>query len=110
VSGVEDVLVRFGRCCSPLPGESIAGFITLGRGVTVHSASCPRVMESDSARRVDVVWDGVATALRAVSRGGSADQPGMLASISKVIAGGINIARARCDRRSAAGGLGFHSW
>ncbi len=96
VSGVEDVLVRFGRCCSPLPGESIAGFITLGRGVTVHSASCPRVMESDSARRVDVVWDGVATALRAVKvEVVCVDQPGMLASISKVISSsGINIARA----------------
>jgi GTP pyrophosphokinase len=96
VSGVEDVLVRFGRCCSPLPGESIAGFITLGRGVTVHSASCPRVMESDSARRVDVVWDGVATTLRAVKvEVVSVDQPGMLASISKVISSsGINIARA----------------
>jgi GTP diphosphokinase / guanosine-3',5'-bis(diphosphate) 3'-diphosphatase len=96
VSGVEDVLVRFGRCCSPLPGESIAGFITLGRGVTVHSASCPRVMESDPARRVDVVWDGVATALRAVKvEVVSVDQPGMLASISKVISSsGINIARA----------------
>jgi GTP diphosphokinase / guanosine-3',5'-bis(diphosphate) 3'-diphosphatase len=96
VSGVEDVLVRFGRCCSPLPGESIAGFITRGRGVTVHSANCPRVMESDSARRVDVVWDGLPTAPRSVKvEVVSVDQPGMLASISKVISSsGINIARA----------------
>jgi guanosine-3',5'-bis(diphosphate) 3'-pyrophosphohydrolase len=96
VSGVEDVLVRFGRCCSPLPGESIAGFITRGRGVTVHSASCPRVMENDPARRVDVVWDGLATTPRSVKvEVVSVDQPGMLASISKVISSsGINIARA----------------
>jgi len=96
VSGVEDVLVRFGRCCSPLPGEAIAGFITRGRGVTVHSVSCPRVMESDPARRVDVVWDGAATTPRPVKvEIVSVDQPGMLASISKVISSsGINIARA----------------
>jgi guanosine-3',5'-bis(diphosphate) 3'-pyrophosphohydrolase len=96
VSGVEDVLVRFGRCCNPLPGESIAGFITRGRGVTVHSAGCPRVMESDPARRVDVVWDGLVTAPRSVKvEVVSVDQPGMLASISRVISSsGINIARA----------------
>jgi GTP pyrophosphokinase len=96
VSGIEDVLVRFGRCCNPLPGERIAGFITRGRGVTVHSTSCLRVMESDPARRVDVVWDEAAVAPRSVKvEVVSRDQPGMLASISKVIStSGINIARA----------------
>jgi len=96
VSGVEDMLVRFGRCCNPLPGESIAGFITRGRGVTVHSAACPRVLESDPARRVDVVWDNAASVLRSVRvEVLSVDQPGMLASISKVISSsGVNIARA----------------
>jgi GTP pyrophosphokinase len=96
VSGVEDVLVRFGRCCTPLPGESIAGFITRGRGVTVHAAACPRVLESDPARRVDVVWDTAASVLRSVKvEVVSVDQPGMLASISKVISSsGVNIARA----------------
>jgi len=96
VSGVEDVLVRFGRCCNPLPGERIAGFITRGRGVTVHSATCPRVMESDPARKVDVVWDGAAMPPRQVKvEVVCVDQPGMLASISKVISSsGINIARA----------------
>ncbi len=96
VSGVEDMLVRFGRCCNPLPGERIAGFITRGRGVTVHSANCTRVLESDPARRVDVVWAGEAVAPRPVKvEVVSVDQPGMLASISKVISSsGINIARA----------------
>jgi len=96
VSGVEDMLVRFGRCCSPLPGERIVGFITRGRGVTVHSADCARVLESDPVRRVDVVWDGGAGSLRPVKvEVVSIDQPGMLASVSKVISSsGINIARA----------------
>jgi GTP pyrophosphokinase len=96
VSGVEDVLVRFGRCCNPLPGERIAGFITRGRGVTIHSASCARVMESDPARKVDVVWDGAPMPPRQIKvEVVCVDQPGMLASISKVISSsGINIARA----------------
>jgi GTP pyrophosphokinase len=96
VSGVEDVLVRFARCCNPLPGEAIAGFITRGRGVTVHSTSCGRVMEADPARRVDVVWDVATASPRPVKvEVVCVDQPGMLASISKVISSsGINIARA----------------
>src|SRR5439155_1151975 len=53
VSGVEDMLVRFGKCCSPLPGERITGFITRGRGVTVHALDCPKVLESDPQRRID---------------------------------------------------------
>ena len=57
VSGVEDMLVRFGKCCQPLPGERIVGFITRGRGVTVHAHDCPKVLETDPQRRVDVQWE-----------------------------------------------------
>jgi GTP pyrophosphokinase len=57
VGGVDDVLVRFGKCCEPLPGERILGFITRGRGVTVHAVDCPRVLDSDPQRRVEVVWE-----------------------------------------------------
>src|SRR5579885_3199951 len=56
VSGVGDVLVRFARCCNPLPGEAITGFITRGRGVTVHLAGCPHALSTDPQRRVSVVW------------------------------------------------------
>jgi GTP diphosphokinase / guanosine-3',5'-bis(diphosphate) 3'-diphosphatase len=96
VSGIEDVLIRFGRCCTPLPGERIAGFITRGRGVTVHTVGCPRVLESDPARRVDVVWEDGPSTLRSVTvEVVCLDQRGMLAAISKVISSsGINIARA----------------
>jgi GTP pyrophosphokinase len=56
VSGVSDMLVRFARCCNPLPGEAITGFITRGRGVTVHLAGCPHALATDPQRRVPVVW------------------------------------------------------
>jgi GTP pyrophosphokinase len=96
VSGVEDMLVRFGQCCQPLPGERIAGFITRGRGVTVHSYDCPRVLETDPQRRVDVVWENGATTPRSVKLEVTCvDRPGLLAAMSKAIsATGINISRA----------------
>lgn len=96
VKGIEDVLVRFARCCNPLPGESIAGIITRGRGVTVHVASCPTGLEGDPERRVEVGWSDDAQMPRAVKIEVScADEPGLLAAISSVISeAGVNIARA----------------
>ena len=80
VSGVEDMLVRFGKCCDPLPGERILGFITRGRGVTVHAVDCPRVLESDPQRRVEVVWENGAAAPRPVTvEVMCIDEPGLLA-------------------------------
>jgi guanosine-3',5'-bis(diphosphate) 3'-pyrophosphohydrolase len=97
VSGVEDVLVRFGKCCSPLPGERITGFITRGRGVTVHALECPKVLESDALRRIDVQWENGKGAPRAVKvEVTCVDRPGLLAAMSKAISStGINIARAQ---------------
>ncbi|HZA49330.1 MAG TPA: bifunctional (p)ppGpp synthetase/guanosine-3',5'-bis(diphosphate) 3'-pyrophosphohydrolase, partial [Myxococcaceae bacterium] len=53
IGGVDDVLVRFGRCCNPVPGDPIAGFITRGRGVTVHTVNCEKALATDPERRVD---------------------------------------------------------
>jgi len=96
VSGVDDVLVRFGKCCSPLAGERITGFITRGRGVTVHALDCPKVLESDPQRRIDVQWSDGKGIPRAVKvEVTCVDQPGLLAAMSKAISSaGINIARA----------------
>jgi guanosine-3',5'-bis(diphosphate) 3'-pyrophosphohydrolase len=97
VSGVEDMLIRFGKCCDPLPGERILGFVTRGRGVTVHAVDCPRVLESDTERRVEAVWENGAVAPRAVTvEVMCVDEPGLLAAISKAIsAAGVNISRAQ---------------
>jgi len=96
VSGVEDMLVRFGKCCDPLPGERILGFITRGRGVTVHAVDCPRVLESDPQRRVEVVWEDGAAGPRPVTvEVMCIDEPGLLAAMSKAISStGVNISRA----------------
>jgi guanosine-3',5'-bis(diphosphate) 3'-pyrophosphohydrolase len=97
VSGVEDMLVRFGKCCSPLPGERITGFITRGRGVTVHAMDCPKVLESDPQRRIDVQWeDGKGTPRPVKVEVTCVDRPGLLAAMSKAISSaGINISRAQ---------------
>jgi GTP pyrophosphokinase len=57
VKGIDDVLVRFAKCCNPLPGDPVSGFITRGRGVSVHNANCPHVQRVDPERRVEVEWD-----------------------------------------------------
>ncbi len=57
VKGVEDILVRFAKCCNPLPGDPIAGYITRGRGVTVHDARCPHLAKVDPERMVELEWD-----------------------------------------------------
>jgi GTP diphosphokinase / guanosine-3',5'-bis(diphosphate) 3'-diphosphatase len=57
VSGMDDMLVHFARCCSPIPGDPIAGFITLGRGVTIHRSDCPKGFQFDQDRLMEVEWN-----------------------------------------------------
>ncbi|OGP99371.1 MAG: GTP pyrophosphokinase, partial [Deltaproteobacteria bacterium RBG_16_55_12] len=97
VKGVEDVLLRFARCCHPLPGEAIVGFITRGRGVTVHVTSCPTVLESDPQRKVEVSWQDNGQTPRPIKIEVSCiDRPGLLAAISAAITSAeVNIARAQ---------------
>ncbi len=96
VGGLDDVMVRFGGCCSPIPGERIQGFLTRGRGVTVHTADCPRVLESDPQRRIEVTWRDGATAEQSVRvEVVCVNQPGLLAAVSGAIgAAGVNIQNA----------------
>lgn len=56
VKGVDNLLVHFGRCCKPLPGDEILGYVTRGRGITVHRADCPNVRDSATERLLDVQW------------------------------------------------------
>jgi guanosine-3',5'-bis(diphosphate) 3'-pyrophosphohydrolase len=91
IRGVEDLLVRFARCCNPLPGDQIVGFITRGRGLTVHARDCLTVAKSvlDRERIIDVEWDieepGKRPVRVAVYIG--RDRPGLLSEITGAISG-----------------------
>jgi GTP pyrophosphokinase len=98
VAGEEDILVRFAKCCSPLPGDPITGFITRGRGVTVHRRDCDKGLDLDPERRIDVEWDGLSKAQHEVAiQVLCADKPGLLAHISQSFTDqGVNISQAHC--------------
>jgi guanosine-3',5'-bis(diphosphate) 3'-pyrophosphohydrolase len=86
IKDVEDVLVRFGKCCGPLPGDPIVGFISRGRGVSVHVASCPTTLSWDPERRVEVQWDRDLKEARPVKiQVVGADKKGLLAEESAAI-------------------------
>jgi len=86
IDGIDDIMVRFANCCNPLPGEPVTGFITRGRGLTVHSIDCPQVLSSDPDRRIDVDWDMQRKTTRPVKiRVFCNDQKGMLVGISGAI-------------------------
>jgi guanosine-3',5'-bis(diphosphate) 3'-pyrophosphohydrolase len=94
VGGLDHVMVRFAQCCSPLPGDPVEGFITRGRGVTVHTRDCPRIFHLDPERRVPVSWDDAqGVGFRPVQvRVVSENRPGLLAAVSnRISAEGINI-------------------
>ncbi|UCD71176.1 MAG: bifunctional (p)ppGpp synthetase/guanosine-3',5'-bis(diphosphate) 3'-pyrophosphohydrolase [Syntrophobacterales bacterium] len=57
IQGVDDMMVRFASCCNPLPGDRITGFITRGRGITIHTVDCSNVLNNDPQRKVKVEWD-----------------------------------------------------
>jgi GTP diphosphokinase / guanosine-3',5'-bis(diphosphate) 3'-diphosphatase len=89
ISGVDDLLVRFAKCCSPVPGDGIVGFITRGRGLTVHARDCLTVVKNvlDKERFITVEWDGGAPTKRPVQIAVyiGQDRPGLLAEITGAI-------------------------
>jgi guanosine-3',5'-bis(diphosphate) 3'-pyrophosphohydrolase len=97
VRGVGDLLVRFSKCCHPIPGDPIVGYITRGRGVTVHLGTCPTLVnERDVDRLIDVEWETQAQRTYPIAiRVEAYDRTGLLSEISNVVAESkINIVAA----------------
>jgi GTP pyrophosphokinase len=99
LTGIEDVMVRFAKCCNPIPGDEIVGYISRGRGIAVHTTYCPKARDMDSERLVDVQWSikekhTYPVDMRVVCR----DKKGILAEVSAVISSlDININRAEIN-------------
>lgn len=98
LNGINDVLVRYARCCNPLPGDEIIGFITRGRGVSVHRRGCPKAFDTDPERRVEISWESKAKIERPIQlRVTTRNHPGILATVGQIFSGqGINISEATC--------------
>lgn len=108
VRGVDNVLVRFARCCNPLPGDSILGYITRGRGVSVHRVDCPNIrhLSADAGRLIEVAWDDeVAQTFLAGVVVSAFDRPGLLSDVVNAIAEtrtNISSVSARADASKTA--------
>jgi GTP pyrophosphokinase len=88
VKGVGDLMIRFARCCHPIPGDPIVGYITRGRGVTVHLPTCPTVVnEKEVGRLIDVEWEGSVQQTYPIAiRVEGYDRTGLLSEITNVVA------------------------
>jgi GTP pyrophosphokinase len=99
VKGLDDILVRFGKCCQPVPGDAITGYITQGQGVTIHRTNCVNALSMTPERQIEVAWDqaiGDTYPVRILVR--SMDRVGLLADIAGVISKiGANIVSANTE-------------
>ena len=97
IHGLDDIMIHLGQCCTPIPNDEVIGYITKGRGVTIHRENCANARNLDPERLVEVTWDSVEgitypVRLQVIS----ADQKGMLAAVSNAIsAEEANILKAR---------------
>ncbi len=83
IEGVDNIKVRFSKCCNPVPGDDIVGYITRGRGVSIHRRDCPNMNDGGNARLIDVYWDGYEQAsYPAEIQIQSVDRAGLLAEIT----------------------------
>lgn len=99
VKGVDDILIHLSKCCSPVPGDQIIGFITRGRGLSIHTVDCPNIdeLDYDKERLVEVEWEkGTQQSTHSIDITVlTMDKPGLLASVSSSITrAGANISHA----------------
>lgn len=108
VKGVDNLLVRLSRCCNPLPGDKIIGYITKGRGVSIHRTDCPNVANNLNGRErlIDVVWDSAADAVYQVEIEVSGmDRPGFALDVMNAISDSktnVNAINARATKNKLA--------
>ncbi|MEW6520967.1 MAG: bifunctional (p)ppGpp synthetase/guanosine-3',5'-bis(diphosphate) 3'-pyrophosphohydrolase [Thermodesulfobacteriota bacterium] len=86
IDGIDNLLIKISQCCLPMPGDDIMGFITAGRGISVHKAGCPNLQATDPMRRIEVQWSSsVRTQHRAHIQIIAQDRKGLLVTICNAI-------------------------
>jgi len=107
IQGMDNLMVRYSQCCQPVPGDEVIGYVTRGRGVSIHRQDCPNVLtlSRDPERRVDIEWSaekGDRFYVKIYMRG--SDRRGLLSDVARAITDtGTNIQHA--DMRTADGGM-----
>jgi guanosine-3',5'-bis(diphosphate) 3'-pyrophosphohydrolase len=99
VGGADNIMVRFARCCNPIPGDAIVGFVTRGRGISIHRVDCSNtpLFSEDEERKIQVSWDeGDAKKYTVTLHITGSDRPGLLHEISEVFSSlGVNVVEGR---------------
>ena len=97
VKRYDNILIKFGKCCNPIPGERIIGFITRGKGITVHVYNCPRLLEVDPERRIDVAWNSEYSGRIPIGLSVKCEnRKGMLSELTGAVSG-LNVDIIRAD-------------
>ncbi|MGD9180614.1 MAG: bifunctional (p)ppGpp synthetase/guanosine-3',5'-bis(diphosphate) 3'-pyrophosphohydrolase [Desulfobacterales bacterium] len=101
VKGVDDILIKFGKCCQPVPGDPIIGYITRGYGVTIHRTNCVNALRMNPERQIEVEWNQEVTETYPVKiRIISQDRVGLLADVvGNISKFGANILNAKTETR-----------
>jgi GTP pyrophosphokinase len=106
---MSNLMVRYSQCCQPVPGDKVIGYITRGRGISIHRIDCPNILQlrDHPERRVDIQWDGDGSDrffVRLVMEG--TDRRGLMADIASAVSGtntNIKSAEMKSDDRGMMG-------
>lgn len=105
VHGVDGLMVRYAQCCQPVPGDSVVGYVTKGRGISIHRADCPNLltMPNDTDRRVDIDWQSTEGEVFVVCLGiHGEDRRGLYADLMEAVSQtGTNIRKAELWSKDA---------
>jgi len=106
IRGLKGLLTNMGRCCNPTPGDTIVGYITRGRGATIHRADCPNILSiRDRERLVQVTWGEPSTVFPVPIQVKAFDRDGLMKDISTLISDekiGLNKVRVDVNRQNTA--------
>jgi GTP pyrophosphokinase len=107
IKDLDDLLVRLANCCQPIPGDAIMGYITRGKGVTIHRADCSYLASTESFRQIPAEWDGGKKQLYAVNiQVVTVDKPGLLADITNALkTAEVNVTRAQVETTADRKGI-----